>query len=117
VKVHRDGRPVASLALGAVTAINAVSHDGQLLAASYGNEVTVADAAGSVRWHHPVWHAGPVAWSADDRTLFVVADGGAALSFDARTGERLALRCGWGFGRYLDDVTASSNMPSACAVP
>ena len=117
VKVHRDGRPVASLALGAVTAVNAVSHDGQLLAASYANEVTVADAAGGVRWHHPVWHAGPVAWSADDRTLFVVADGGAALSFDATTGERLALRCGWGFGLYLDDVTASSNMPSACAAP
>jgi hypothetical protein len=105
---------VASLAIAAV---HAVSHDGQLLAASYANEVTVADTAGVVRWHQPVWHAGPVAWSADDLTLFVAADGGAALSFDARTGERLARRCGWAFGRYDDDVTAASNMPSACAAP
>jgi len=62
-------------------------------------------------------HAGPVAWSIDDRTLFVAADGGAALSFDAATGERLAIRCGWGFGLYHDDVTTSSNAPSACAAP
>jgi len=31
--------------------------------------------------------------------------------------ERLAIRCGWGFGLYDRDVTAASNTPSACAAP
>lgn len=73
------------------------------------------DARGVERWRRPVWKAGPVAWSLDDRTLFVAADGGAAISFDAATGERLAMRCGWGFGLYDREVTASLNTPSACA--
>jgi hypothetical protein len=114
VTVHRDGRPPEALGLAA---IDAISHDGRLLVASRANEVTVWDASGVVRWRWPVWHAGPVAWSLDDRTLFVAADGGAALSFDAGTGERLAIRCGWGFGLYRDDVTTSSDTPSACAAP
>jgi hypothetical protein len=70
-----------------------------------------------VRWRQPVWQPGSISWSLDDATVFVAAGGGAMITFDARTGERLAMRCGWGFGLYERDVTASADAPSACAAP
>jgi hypothetical protein len=114
MQVYRDGQLAERLALSGITAI---SHDGTRFASGYANEVIVSDAKGVERWRRPVWKAGPVAWSPDDRTLFVAEDGGATLSFDATTGERIAIRCGWGFGLYDRDVATSSNMPSACAAP
>ncbi len=115
VAVYRDARTAQPQVLAGVPRITALSHDGTRFAAGHGNEVAVFDARGLERWRRPVWKAGPVAWSLDDRTLFVAADGGAAVSFDAATGERLAIRCGWGFGLYDREVTASLNTPSACA--
>jgi hypothetical protein len=116
VEVYR-GVHAAPQRLDGVPGVTAISHDGTLLAAGQANDVTVFDAAGAVRWRHPVWRAGPVVWSLDDRTLFVAADGGAAISFDAASGERLAIRCGWGFGLHDRDLGTAANMPSACAAP
>jgi hypothetical protein len=71
--------------------------------------VSVLDTSRAVRWTTPVWRAGPVAWSVDDRTLFVAAEGSATSSLDAATGTRIAMRCGWGFGLYDRDV--ASDLP------
>jgi len=46
-----------------------------------------------------------------------MAEGGAAISFDAKTGARLAMRFGWGFGLYEEDVAISSTTPRACTAP
>jgi hypothetical protein len=114
LRVYRDGRHGAEPIPGQVH-LSAVSHDGTLLAAGQGHTVTVFDAHGAERWRRVVWGAGAVAWSYDDRTLFVTATGGAALSFDARTGERLAVRCGWGFGLYDEAAIVRVSAPSACS--
>jgi hypothetical protein len=98
-----------------ITGISAISHDGTRLAAGDSDQVIVFDAGGAQRWRRRVWHARSVAWSPDDRTLFAVADGGATISFDAATGAQLAMRCGWGFGIYDEDIGVSANTPSACA--
>jgi hypothetical protein len=117
IAVYRGAHPAAPERLAGVPRVTAISHDGTRFAAGHANEVTVFDAGGVERWRRPVWKAGPVAWSLDDRTVFVAADGGAAISFDAATGEQLAMRCGWGFGLYDRDVIASANTPSGCAAP
>lgn len=114
IRVYHDGHEIESLPIERVSAI---SHDGTWLAAGSSSEVAVFDVKGVPRWRQPVWKAGSAAWSLDDRTLFVAADGGAAISFDAKTGARLAIRCGWGFGLYEEDVAVSSSTPSACAAP
>jgi outer membrane protein assembly factor BamB len=100
-----------------ITRITAISHDRTRLAAGDFTKVIVFDAGGAERWRRPVPEAGPVAWSLDDRTLFVATGGGATISFDARTGAQLAMRCGWGFGIYDEDIVESANVPSACAAP
>ncbi|HET7499876.1 MAG TPA: hypothetical protein VFK02_02705, partial [Kofleriaceae bacterium] len=117
ISVHRDVPAGPAQRLPGVPAITALSHDGAQIAVGYGDVVRVLDVRGAVRWTTPVWHAGPVAWSLDDQTLFIAAEGGATISLDAATGARIAMRCGWAFGLFDRDVAQSTNTPSACAVP
>lgn len=111
--VYRDGRATGEKVPG-ISDSTAINHAGTAFAVGNGDAVTVRAGNGAERWHRAVWRAGPVAWSRDDRTLFVATEGGAALSFDATTGEQLAMRCGWAFGRFSDDVGVATNAPSAC---
>jgi hypothetical protein len=114
--IYRGGQRVAERAVKAAGR-GAATSDGGLLAVTAGNEVIVLEAGGAERWRRSVWRATEVAWSADDRRL-LVSSPGSLEALDARTGDRIAIACGWNFGLFDGDPTGNpTNAPSACAGP
>ncbi|HTL32890.1 MAG TPA: hypothetical protein VL326_07190 [Kofleriaceae bacterium] len=71
------------------------------------NNVVVKDVATNKElWHTPMWGAQQVLFTSDAKKVVVRAIGGVA-TFDATTGIRTGLECGWNFGLY-DDAIGSS---------
>jgi hypothetical protein len=94
--------------------IAAISHDGESLVTLDATGVTVQDRRGDLRWRRLLARPYAAVWSDDDQTLFVAAEGGAALSFTA-AGAPIAIRCGWGFGVSDIPLARPARTPSACA--
>ena len=62
--------------------------------------------SGESIWKQPMWGAQQVLFSSDNKKLVVRAIGGVA-SFDATTGIRTGLECGWNFGVYDEPLGSS----------
>jgi hypothetical protein len=107
LRVLKGGKVVSKKKLD-VAGMPALSKDATRLAYFDGKgELVVKDATTDAEiWRKPMWGGSQVLFTADGKKLVVRAIGGVA-TFDATTGVRTGLECGWNFGIY-DEAIGSS---------
>lgn len=83
----------------------AVSRDGGRFAYATRDELVVTDPTGAAIWRQPQWGTSQLVFSSDGKKLVVRGVGGLAV-YDATSGVRVAMECGWNFGLYDEPLTA-----------
>ena len=117
IEIRRGVEKIATVAIDGLSSTVAVAPGGSRFATLRGNEVLVVDAAGVEQWRATLWGAAQLAFTPDGTHLAARAIGGVVM-FDAASGERTAVECGWSFG-LLDapPVTNPIAMTSVCEDP
>lgn len=105
---------VRKLPTPASTFIGAMDATGTLYAMLTDREVMVIDSAGLTRWRMPIWRPASVQISHDRRTVIAMSAGG-LVAFDAVSGRRVAVGCGWDFGLRDAPSPETFNTPNVCA--
>ena len=113
LEIRHEGRAVTRLPTTIAAQSAVVSHDGHQIMMIQGNDLTLADAHGVVRWQRTQWGTSSVVFTADDRRVVIQTAGG-LVALDANTGDRVATACGFGFG--LQDVAPPVNTLGATPV-
>ena len=111
--VERGG---AHTDLGPITLQQGIqpSDDGALISIIADNTLEMRDNHGRVLWRRPVWNALHVTFSRDDR-FAVLSTRGGLIELDARTGERVAVSCGYDFAlRNEAPRSMPNNVAPAC---
>jgi hypothetical protein len=107
LRVMKDGKVERKLKLDG-SSIPAITKDGKRLAYldGKGSIIVMDGTSGESIWKQPMWGAQQVLFTGDSKKLVVRAIGGVA-SFDATTGIRTGLECGWKYGIYDDPLGSS----------
>jgi len=113
LRVRRGSETLSSFKLEPKTSgAIAIDSKGTRYATFQPNELVILDAGGHVQWRKQLWAAQQALFSADDKRVIVRVNGG-LIAFDAATGEKLAMECGWEFGITTTAPTATPMINSA----
>jgi hypothetical protein len=107
LETRQGDKKLASVEVGSLSAVVAVTRGGSRLATVRENHVVMLDDSGAELWRKPLWGAQQLVFTSDGAYLAARANGG-LLILDAATGERKAVECGWSFSLMTDPPTTNA---------